>query len=80
MHLRFFYDFGSKSGSGGGKASGKGKPPKIVKKSFKKKHRKFLEFLVKNLGTLVAFTFVLRFFYDFGTVPYENRKKNVSKS
>ena len=45
-------------------------------------NRKFLEFLAKKtiLGTLVAFTFVLRFFNDFGTVPYENRKKNVNKS
>ena len=41
---------------------------KIVKKSI--------------LGTLVAFTFFFNvfFFFDFGTVPYENRKKIVNKS
>jgi len=42
-------------------------------------NRKFLEFLPnRDLGGIcVCFTF---FFYDFGTVPYENRKKNVNKS
>ena len=39
-------------------------------------NRKFLEFLAKKtiLGTLVAFTICLRFFYDFVTLPYENPK------
>ena len=71
LHVRFFYDFGSKSGSGGGKASGKGKPPQNRKEIVKK--RKFLVFLAKNdsIGTLVAFTFVLRFFLRFwyGSLP-----------
>ena len=40
-------------------------PTKIVKKS--QKNRTFLEFFAKKqfLGTLVAFTIFLRFFYDF---------------
>ena len=71
LHVRFFYDFGSKSGSGGGKASGKGKPPQNRKEIVKK--RKFLVFLAKNdsIGTLVAFTFVLLFFLRFwyGSLP-----------
>jgi hypothetical protein len=41
-----FFDFASKSGSGGGKASGKGTPSQNRKKIVKK--RKFLEFLAKK--------------------------------
>ena len=48
-------------------------PTKIVKKS--QKNRTFLEFFAKKqfLGTLVAFTIFLRFFYDFGKVSLSQK-------
>jgi len=58
---------------------GKRNPLKIVKKSLKK-NVNFSSFWQKKSRDLGGIYVCFTFFYDFGTVPYENRKKNVNKS
>jgi hypothetical protein len=55
---------------------GKGTTPKIVKNRNK---WKFIEFLIKKTD-LRDFGGIYVFFYDFGTVPYQNPKKIVNFS